>query len=69
MRIALAVSGAALATTVLIVLQPLLQPIGSGAVAKKEQPKSGYVAAPRRPEEPADAGPDAGVASDGGITP
>ena len=68
MRIALAVSGAALATTVLIVLQPLLQPIESGAVAKKEQPKAGIVAAPRR-LEPEDAGVDAGFASDGGITP
>src|ERR1700722_8235331 len=69
MRIALTVGGAAVATTVLIVLQPLLQQGETGAAAKKEQPKSGYGAAPRRAEEPLDAGPDAGLTPDGGITP
>jgi anti-sigma factor RsiW len=67
MRLALVVSGAALATTVLIVLQPLLQQVEGGAVAKRPQkPASGFVAAPQRLEYGQDAGPDAGPPPDEG---
>jgi anti-sigma factor RsiW len=70
MRLALAVSGAALATTVLIVLQPLLQQGEVGAIAKKQQkPASGYVAAPHRPgweALQADGGPEGGVSQEDG---
>jgi anti-sigma factor RsiW len=71
MRLALAVSGAALATTVLIVLQPLVQQGEVGAVAKRQQQpasgivaaphRPGYVAAPHRPGYEEDAGPDGGL--------
>jgi anti-sigma factor RsiW len=66
LRLALAVGGVALATTVLLVVQPLLNQVEPG-IAVKPQPRSGYVAAPRRPAEAPDAGPDAGMPPDGGI--
>ena len=70
MRLAFAVSGAALATTVLIVLQPLLQQVENGAVAKRQQqPASGIVAAPHRPgfvPLEADGGPDGGLPEEDG---
>jgi anti-sigma factor RsiW len=65
MRVALMASGAALATTILIVIRPLLTQAGPDMVAERQQSPGGRVFAPRRPEPP-DAGPDAGMGTDGG---